>query len=115
MGELTKIFVVSSVIDTAVQLVGDSAFADEIGDCKVEFLGEFESICKKALVSISGAQMELFDKKKTRGRKSRDTISSRQNSLNMTKIIQILQKLYPNFALLIIKKKKIFSKKYLAA
>jgi hypothetical protein len=45
----------------------------KIGDFKVEYLGEFESICKKALTRISEAQMELCDKK-TRGRKSRDTV-----------------------------------------
>jgi hypothetical protein len=45
----------------------------KIGDFKVEYLREFEAICKKALTRESGAQAGLFDEK-TRGRKSRDTV-----------------------------------------
>jgi hypothetical protein len=37
----------------------------------VEYLREYKAICKKALTSVSGAQMEL---QKTRGRKSRDRV-----------------------------------------
>jgi hypothetical protein len=43
------------------------------GDFIVEYLREYEAICKKALIRVSGAQMELFDEK-TRGRKSRDRV-----------------------------------------
>jgi hypothetical protein len=42
-------------------------------DFIVEYLREYEAICKKALTSVSGAQMELFDEK-NRGRKSRDRV-----------------------------------------
>jgi hypothetical protein len=46
-------------------VVGVNDTADhKNGEIKVEFLSEFESICKKALTRISGAQMELFDEKK---------------------------------------------------
>jgi hypothetical protein len=31
----------------------------------VEYLREYEAICNKALTRVSGAQMELFDEKKT--------------------------------------------------
>jgi hypothetical protein len=31
----------------------------------VEYLREYEAICKKAWSPVSGAQMELFDEKKT--------------------------------------------------
>jgi hypothetical protein len=55
-GLTKKQILVSSVIDTADQ---------KIGDFKVENFGEFESICKKVLTRISGAQMELFQEKKT--------------------------------------------------
>jgi hypothetical protein len=48
----------------------------EIGDFKVEYLREFEAICKKALTRESGAQVGLFDEK-TRGRKSHDTVPLR--------------------------------------
>jgi hypothetical protein len=44
----------SSVIDTA---------SAKIGDFKVEYLREFEAICKKALTCESGAQVGLFDEK----------------------------------------------------
>jgi hypothetical protein len=30
----------------------------------VEYLREYETICKKVLTCVSGAQMELFDEKK---------------------------------------------------
>jgi hypothetical protein len=30
---------------------------------KVDFIVEYEAICKKALTHVSGAQMELFDEK----------------------------------------------------
>jgi hypothetical protein len=33
-------------------------------DFIVEYLREYEAICKKALFRVSGAQMELFDEKK---------------------------------------------------
>jgi hypothetical protein len=59
MGYLRIIFVSSGVIDTA---------AAKIGDFIVEHLREFEALCKKALTRSSGAQLGLFD-----GRKSRDT------------------------------------------
>jgi hypothetical protein len=39
----------------------------------VEYLREYEAICKKALTRVSEAQMELFDEK-TRGRKSRERV-----------------------------------------
>jgi hypothetical protein len=45
---------VSGVIDTADH---------KIGDIKGEFLGEFESISKKALTHKTVAQMELFYEK----------------------------------------------------
>jgi hypothetical protein len=34
-------------------------------DFIVEYLYEYEAICKKALTRVSGAQMELFDEKKS--------------------------------------------------
>jgi hypothetical protein len=37
-------------------------------DLIVEYLCEFEAICKKALTSVSGAQMELFDEKNQRSK-----------------------------------------------
>jgi hypothetical protein len=37
---------------------------NKICDFKIEFFGEFESIFRKALTRMSGAQMELFDEKK---------------------------------------------------
>jgi hypothetical protein len=49
-----KNLLVSDVTDTADH---------KIGDIKVDFLGEFESICKKALARISVAQVEMFDGK----------------------------------------------------
>jgi hypothetical protein len=39
----------------------------------VEYLCEFEAICKKALTRESGAHVGLFDEK-TKGRKSRDIV-----------------------------------------
>jgi hypothetical protein len=36
-------------------------------DFVVQFLREYKAICKKALICVSGAQIELFDEKKTRG------------------------------------------------
>jgi hypothetical protein len=36
----------------------------KIGDLKVEYLREFEAICKKALTRESGAQVGLFEGKK---------------------------------------------------
>jgi hypothetical protein len=36
-------------------------------DFKIEYLREYEVICKKALTRVSGAQMELFDKKSLKG------------------------------------------------
>jgi hypothetical protein len=42
-------------------------------DCIVEYLREYEAICKKALTRGSRAQVELFDEK-TVGRKSRDSV-----------------------------------------
>jgi hypothetical protein len=50
---------VSDVIDTA-----DHKKIDFI----VEYLREFEAICKKALARGSGAQMELFDEKNRRSK-----------------------------------------------
>jgi hypothetical protein len=47
--------VVSGVIDTA-----DHKKIDFI----IEYLCEYEAICKKALTRVSGAQMELYDEKK---------------------------------------------------
>jgi hypothetical protein len=47
---------------------------DKIGDFKVKFLGEYESIFKNALIRGSVSQEELFDGEKTHGRKSRDTV-----------------------------------------
>jgi hypothetical protein len=40
-------------------------------DFAVEYMREYEAICKKASMRVSRAQMELFDEK-TRGKKSRD-------------------------------------------
>jgi hypothetical protein len=37
-------------------------------DFIVEYLCEYEAICKKALTRISGAQMELFDEKNQRSK-----------------------------------------------
>jgi hypothetical protein len=34
----------------------------------VEYLWEYEAICKKALTRVSGAQMELFDEKNQRSK-----------------------------------------------
>jgi hypothetical protein len=34
----------------------------------VEYLCEYEAICKKALTRVSGAQMELFDEKNQRSK-----------------------------------------------
>jgi hypothetical protein len=48
----------------------------KIGNFVVDFLPEFEAIFKKALIRVSGAQGELFDEKKTRGRKSRVRVLS---------------------------------------
>jgi hypothetical protein len=42
-------------------------------DYLVEYLREYEAICKKALTRVSGAQLELFDEK-TRGRKPCDRV-----------------------------------------
>jgi hypothetical protein len=42
-------------------------------DFLVEYLQDYEAICKKALTRGSVAQMELFDEK-TGGRKSRDRV-----------------------------------------
>jgi hypothetical protein len=52
----------------------DIPFKENIrfGYFKVEFLGEYESIFKKAWARGSVSQQELFDEK-ARGRKSRDT------------------------------------------
>jgi hypothetical protein len=33
-------------------------------DFIVEYLCEYEAMCKKALTSVSGVQMEMFDEKK---------------------------------------------------
>jgi hypothetical protein len=35
---------------------------------QVEYLREYEAICKKALTRVSGAQMELFDEKNQRSK-----------------------------------------------
>jgi hypothetical protein len=51
-GYLRIIFGTGGVIDTA---------GAKIGDFKVEYLREFEAICKKALTRESGAQVGLFD------------------------------------------------------
>jgi hypothetical protein len=56
--------VVSGVIDTADH---------KKIDFKVEYLREYEAICKKALTRGPRAQRELFDEK-TRGRKSRGRV-----------------------------------------
>jgi hypothetical protein len=61
--------VVSGVIDTA-----DHQNIDFI----VEYLREFEAICKKALAHGSGAHIELFDEKNG-GRKSRDRVPLRKS------------------------------------
>jgi hypothetical protein len=45
----------------------------QISDFKVEYLREFQAICKKALTRVSGAKEKLFGEK-TRGWKSRDTV-----------------------------------------
>jgi hypothetical protein len=37
-------------------------------DFIVEYLREYEAICKKALTHVSGAQMELLDEKNQRGK-----------------------------------------------
>jgi hypothetical protein len=50
-------------------------------DFIVEYLREYEAICKKALTRGSRAQMELFDEK-TRGRKSRDRVPLNRTSRN---------------------------------
>jgi hypothetical protein len=42
-------------------------------DFIVEYLFEYEAICKKALTRVSGAQIELFDEK-IRGHQSRDRV-----------------------------------------
>jgi hypothetical protein len=39
----------------------------------IDYLREYEAICKKALTRVSMAQMELFGEK-TGGRKSRDRV-----------------------------------------
>jgi hypothetical protein len=51
--------VVSGVIDTAHQ---------KKVDFLVEYLREYEAICKKALTRGSGAQMEFFDGKNRRSK-----------------------------------------------
>jgi hypothetical protein len=43
-------------------------------DFIVEYLREYEAICKKALTHGSRAQMELFDEKTGGGRKSHDRV-----------------------------------------
>jgi hypothetical protein len=40
----------------------------------IEYLREFESICKTVLAHESGNPGVQFDEKKTEGRKSRDTV-----------------------------------------
>jgi hypothetical protein len=42
----------------------------KVGDFKVEYLREFEAICKKALTRESGAEVGLFDKKNQRSKNS---------------------------------------------
>jgi hypothetical protein len=64
-GYLRIFFGHSGVIDTAEA---------KVGDFKVEYLREFHAICKKALTRGSGVLEKLFDEKKTRGRKSPDTV-----------------------------------------
>jgi hypothetical protein len=49
-------------------------------DFIVEYLREYEAICKQALTHLSGAQMELFDEKNQR------SIISWQGSLKRTKL-----------------------------
>jgi hypothetical protein len=51
----------------------------------VEYLREFEAICKKALARESGVQMELFDEKKTGGRKSRDRVPLKVSKIFLKK------------------------------
>jgi hypothetical protein len=67
--------VVSGVIDTA-----DLKKVDFI----VEYLREYEAICKKALTRVSGAQMELFDEK-NQGKKSRDRVPLNKERLYLLK------------------------------
>jgi hypothetical protein len=38
----------------------------KIGDFKVEYLCEFQAICKKALTRVSGSKGKLFDEKNQR-------------------------------------------------
>jgi hypothetical protein len=45
---------------------GHSGVMAKIGDFIVEYLHEFEAICKKALLSVLGAKGKLFDEKNQR-------------------------------------------------
>jgi hypothetical protein len=55
----SKSYQTSGVIDTA---------GDKIGDFKVEYLREFEAICKKGFTRESGARVGLFDEKNQRSK-----------------------------------------------
>jgi hypothetical protein len=44
---------------SAVSLTAEA----KIGDFNVEYLCEFQALCKKALTHVSGAYEKLFDKK----------------------------------------------------
>jgi hypothetical protein len=64
MGRVCTSPLVSGVMDTAHQ---------KINDCMVDYLDELEFIFEKALIGVTGAQMELFDTK-IRGTNSHDTV-----------------------------------------
>jgi hypothetical protein len=56
-------------------------------DFIVDYLHEYEAICKQVLTRVSGAQVELFYEKKTRGRKFRDRVPLRGADKMRNKII----------------------------
>jgi hypothetical protein len=61
------------------------------------YLGEFEAEFKKALVRESGAEGALFDeKKKTKGRKSRDTVPLKGWSVSVVPVGNVKNRRHPS-------------------
>jgi hypothetical protein len=75
--------------------VNDSAGA-KIGDFLVEYLGEFEAICKKASTRLSGAQVGLFDEKNPRSKISWHYPFKLIQIVSLFKALEILYRLSRN-------------------